>query len=255
MAFDQTMIAIRERRQVDLFDLALMVIRRRPLPIFWATLAGVAPFVALNAWLFGVLGEGHASLALILWWVEAPLALAPLTLVLGGMMFGQTPSPRAVARQLVQAALGLLWTHGLLRLVPLYWLPPRLVFANEILLLERAGWLKLWKRGGRIALGREGNLFFLDMIYPIAVWALALGAYFGLGRLIQAVLAEPLTWDIFNATALTGLTFQLPLWVAAAYFAVVRFLTYIDQRIRLEGWEVELRLRAAGEALAEARRW
>ena len=31
-----------------------------------------------------------------------------------------------------------------------------------------------------------------------------------------------------------------------AFFAVARFLAYIDQRIRLEGWEVELRLRAVG---------
>ena len=252
---DQTLIAIRERRQIDLFDLALMVIRRRPMPILWATLGGVTPFVLLNAWLFRFMDEDVAALGLVLWWVEAPLALAPLTIVLGGMMFGQTPSSRAVVRQMVQSALGLLWTHGLLRFIPLYWLPPRLVFANEILLLERAGWLKLWKRGGRIALEREGELFFLDMTQPIATLTLAFLAYFGFGRLFQAVLAEPLTWDHFDSTALTGLTFQLPLWIAAAYFAVVRFLTYIDQRIRLEGWEVELRLRAAGEAIAEARRW
>ena len=252
---DQTLIAIRERRQIDLFDLALVVIRRRPLPILWATLGGVTPFVLLNAWLFGVKGDDNAALGLVLWWVEAPVALAPLTFALGGMMFGQTPSPRGVVRRMVRSAPALLWTHGILRFLPLFWLPPRLVFANEILLLERAGWVKLWKRGGRIALGREGELFFLDMIQPIAIGTLALLAYFGLGRLFQAVLAEPLTWDIFDATALTGLTFQLPLWTAAAYFAVVRFLTYIDQRIRLEGWEVELRLRAAGAALAEARRW
>jgi hypothetical protein len=41
-----------------------------------------------------------------------------------------------------------------------------------------------------------------------------------------------------------------------AFFAVVRFLTYIDRRIRLEGWEVELRLRALGAAMMEdAERW
>ena len=255
MAFDQTLIAIRERRQIDLFDLALMVIRRRPLPILWATLGGVTPFLLLNVWLFRIMGEELASLGLVLWWFEAPVALAPLTFVLGGMMFGRTPTLRSVIRQMVRSAPTLVWTHGFLRFIPLYWLPPRLVFANEILLLERISWLKLWKRGGRIALGREGDLFFLDMFQPIAIWTLAFLAYFGFGRLFQAVLAEPLTWDILDPTALTGLTFQIPLWAAAAYFGVVRFLTYIDQRIRLEGWEVELRLRAAGEALVEARRW
>ncbi|MEX0977827.1 MAG: hypothetical protein WDZ48_03190, partial [Pirellulales bacterium] len=37
---------------------------------------------------------------------------------------------------------------------------------------------------------------------------------------------------------------QCVLWIVAAYFAVARFLAYLDQRIRGEGWEVELFLRA-----------
>ena len=48
---------------------------------------------------------------------------------------------------------------------------------------------------------------------------------------------------------------QVGTWIAIAFFGVVRFLTYIDQRIRLEGWEVELRLRAAGAALEDPERW
>jgi hypothetical protein len=38
----------------------------------------------------------------------------------------------------------------------------------------------------------------------------------------------------------------------AAYFSVVRFLSYLDLRIRHEGWEVELLMRA--EALRMAAR-
>ena len=34
------------------------------------------------------------------------------------------------------------------------------------------------------------------------------------------------------------------LWMVAAYFTVVRFLGYLDLRIRREGWEVELLMRA-----------
>ena len=50
-------------------------------------------------------------------------------------------------------------------------------------------------------------------------------------------------------------TAQLGIWIVVAFFGVVRFLTYIDQRIRTEGWEVELRLRAAGLALEDTERW
>ena len=43
-------------------------------------------------------------------------------------------------------------------------------------------------------------------------------------------------------------TVFLPLaaWLVVGYFAVVRFLCYLDLRIRREGWEVELLLRAEG---------
>ena len=45
------------------------------------------------------------------------------------------------------------------------------------------------------------------------------------------------------------------IWFLVAFFGVVRFLTYIDQRIRLEGWEIELRLPVAGAAMEDAERW
>jgi hypothetical protein len=42
------------------------------------------------------------------------------------------------------------------------------------------------------------------------------------------------------------------LWLVVAYLSVVRFLSYLDLRIRHEGWEVELLMRA--EALRMAAR-
>ena len=46
------------------------------------------------------------------------------------------------------------------------------------------------------------------------------------------------------------LGFPAALWLIAGYMAVVRFLNYLDLRIRHEGWEVELRLRAEAVRLA-----
>ena len=42
------------------------------------------------------------------------------------------------------------------------------------------------------------------------------------------------------------LTICMPMamWLTAFFFTVVRFLNYLDLRIRHEGWEVELRIRA-----------
>ena len=52
-----------------------------------------------------------------------------------------------------------------------------------------------------------------------------------------------LTWDQSADVDVGDLLFQAGVWIAIAFFAVVRFLSYIDRRIRLEGWEIELRLR------------
>jgi hypothetical protein len=46
----------------------------------------------------------------------------------------------------------------------------------------------------------------------------------------------------------------LSLWIVACVMAVVRFLSYIDIRIRQEGWAVELRMRSEANRLTEATR-
>ena len=255
MRVDRPLISIRERRQIDLFDLALVVVRRRPWPLLWASVGGCAPFFALNAWVFAGSGQAGPTLGFLLWWFEAPLASAPLTVVLGGMMFGETPSPRTVAGSLGRSFGALILAHGVLRFMPFYWLPPRLMFSNEVILLERGGWRRLWPRGAALVGGRDGDLFLLSLLQPAAVWVFALAAYVAVGRLLEAVLAVPLTWDWPEALVVTTWVYQVPIWIGVVFLTVVRFLTYIDQRIRLEGWEIRLRLYAAGDALTEARRW
>ena len=44
--------------------------------------------------------------------------------------------------------------------------------------------------------------------------------------------------------AMIRFMYPATLWIVAGYLSVVRFLSYLDLRIRHEGWEVELRLRA-----------
>jgi hypothetical protein len=44
--------------------------------------------------------------------------------------------------------------------------------------------------------------------------------------------------------------YPLSLWVVAGFMAVARFLSYLDLRIRHEGWEVELLLRAEANRMA-----
>jgi hypothetical protein len=51
---------------------------------------------------------------------------------------------------------------------------------------------------------------------------------------------------------MTEVCAPLSMWLVACYFTVVRFLSYLDLRIRTEGWEVELRLRAEAARLTRS---
>jgi hypothetical protein len=251
----RTLVQIRERPALDLLDLALVVVRSRPRTIGLAALAGIAPFAALNAWLFHAFPEFPPILAMSLWLVEAPFATAPLTVVLGGLMFGQSPGVGKVVATVFRATFPLVIVQLILRDILFCWLAPHLAFANEVILLEKGRSWKSFRRGGDLASGREGELFLLGLTQVVMTYLFGLLAYLGSVAVGRAMLAEQPTWDVPEGAEFAGWLFQVPLWLATAYFAVVRFLAYIDQRIRLEGWEVELRLRALGDAIREARRW
>jgi hypothetical protein len=77
------------------------------------------------------------------------------------------------------------------------------------------------------------------LLAPLLIGSLFAAQYF----LLQSVLGiEPA-----GPGTLVGL--QVVAWLVVGYFTVARFLSYLDQRIRNEGWEVELLLRAQRERL------
>ena len=55
-------------------------------------------------------------------------------------------------------------------------------------------------------------------------------------------------WQLGPLMVKVGLPFAA--WMVAIYFTVVRYLCYLDLRIRHEGWEVDLRLRAEAVRLS-----
>ena len=68
---------------------------------------------------------------------------------------------------------------------------------------------------------------------------LTIGIY---GLLHTIYSALDLTWSIGFVEL--AVVWPVSVWLTAGFFSIVRFLTYIDLRIRQEGWEVELRIRA-----------
>lgn len=282
MQLDKTRVAIRERSLPEIMDLALRVTRGHLGPLVAAWILGALPCALLNAWLLAgrfpaILEDEVPSgwlwhLGLLMIW-EIPLASAPITLYLGQALFVERPSRRELLRQYLSRLPQLVWYQIVLRggllllfgvsedpfvsmidvVVCFEWLILVIFwpYLNEVLLLERCPYLS---RGGRASTwsrtramhAQSTASLFLRWIAALLIAALLVFAGFMAMNWLRKTLTFDAQWDEWTYQLL------LPLagWIVIGYFATVRFLSYLDLRIRTEGWEIELLLRAEGERLA-----
>jgi len=267
MQLDCNRIAIRERGWLDLLDLALRVIRAHAGPLTATLLLGVAPTMLLNAWLLSGLAEpsfDEPFPAAYMWWMlmlvlwEIPLVTALATLYLGEAVFLERPRAKTIARHFLRAMPQLLWHQVFLRLLflplVLTWFVPFAIwpYLNEVILLERNPFRR--RRPGEITSfrrslvlhGGSGGDLFARWLMGAAFGAMLWAALWVTMQIVAGMLLSEWKWE--------GLTFTvyypLALWIVAGYFTVVRFLGYLDLRIRREGWEVELLMRAEGITLS-----
>ncbi len=278
MQLDQTRITIRERRFLELLDLGLRLVRMHPLALLAALAVGAAPWFALNYWLLHDwvspeeplrnledLGYYAGYMTVLVAW-QMPLATAPLTLYLGQILFHQRADAGRMAAHLVGSLPQLVWYQGVMRglfmfpvlmggvglLVVLAWFWPfaARTYLNEIILLERNPWrprpggLSTAKRAANLHRHALGNLFgqWLGALLIGTAWciALLLAVWAFRGEYSYAGALDARMFLVYGPVAA---------WLVIGYFGIVRFLSYLDLRIRSEGWEIELRLRA------EAARW
>jgi len=256
MTYDRTLIQIRERSFLDLLDLALLVVRDRPATLGLTALAGIAPWAALNVWLLSDPGFSPVFWPALLV-LETPWATAPLTLVLGELMFEQQPRPGQVCWTLLGSVPALVLTQVVLRglfllfVVTYPLMPAQYAFLDEVILLERVSVFRSFRRSRDLSRGFEGELFmrWLGQIFFGSIFALCF--WESVRTMSSALAGDDLTWYRPGLSDFSGLLFQAAVWIAIAFFGVFRFLSYIDRRIRLEGWELELRLKAVGRASEE----
>ncbi len=274
---DENRIAIRERKYVDLLDLSLKVVARHAGPLALAITAGAGPMILLNHCLLvgfvdqnAVFGEPLRNLSTIggipigltasgglLWYMlivllliflETPVATGAMTLYLGQAMFSRRPNARQVWRDLRGSLPQLLVFQTLLRPFLLFY-----PYLDEVILLERnpmqaegRGTLSTARRCIKLHKGAVANaivfrLFGLGIgvVVFAGIWLAILAA--------RAILLGTAAIDLPMQTVY----FQVSVWGAVGFFCVVRFLNYLNLRIRREGWEVELKLRAEAARLAK----
>lgn len=125
-------------------------------------------------------------------------------------------------------------------------------FINEIVLLERNPLSSKNKRvmtvGRRSSMlhGASGGDLLLRGISANLIGFLLVLAVYGTFMFVLGVMRN----DWSQPSLMIRFGFPLAMWITTGYFTVFRFLSYLDARIRQEGWEVELRLRAEAARLA-----
>ena len=216
----------------------------------------------------------------LLTFIEAPLASVFVTAYLGEAVFMQKPTFRQVLRNVFKHAPALILCQLLLRgIAPalilvammdrygdntgievLLWLIAIYSaffrsfrpYINEIILLEKnplrsrnPSAITINKRSSHLHGSSAGDLFMRWVIGGVLglllIWLITAALYLGVGILISHY---EMNW--YYAVFLIPAAF----WTVAMYFSVVRYLDYLDLRIRYEGWEVELLMRAEAARLA-----
>lgn len=221
------------------------------------------------------------AMFLLVFW-QGPTATAIATAWLGGAVFQRDQSSIEILRDVGKLFPRLLWTQFILRGVivgtalPLTFaeefyfgrevlLPIVLLlyvgllralrpYMNEIVLLERNPLFA--KAENTMTIGRRSKFLHSpsssDLILR-AIVAAAVGT-----ALCAAIVGSIYTlgWYLLNERwwiSRIGFDIVIPfaMWCVVAFMAVFRFLSYLDLRIRYEGWEVELLMRAEAERLTK----
>lgn len=288
MQLDRTRIAIRERNLLDIFDLALRVIAAYPLPWIVSLLVIAVPMAVINialiGWMPGLRDESDTITRyvwgmFVLVFIEAPAATSVITLFFGQAMFMDQPQPREILSVMRRYGWNLFWCQMVLRgIIPLwglYLMVPRdsifggwevwgiiLVFymvivrcvrpfLNEIVLLERNPLrsrrdyeMTIGRRSSSLHNPNAGDLIARWLGVSAASIVIFAVLFFSGWFLLQRVFLS-----VDHTFWLLYLLYPCALWLVAGYVAVVRFLCYLDLRIRREGWEVELIVRSAANDL------
>jgi hypothetical protein len=287
MRLDNTNIAIRERGIRELFDLALVVARHWAGPLTAALACGALPIALVNHFLLrGLIYDSllqeewaaYMTCMAVLVFLEAPLATALVTVFLGQAMFAERPSLAQAARDVLPRIGQLFWYGFVVRgVLPAWWLVFGTVtpaepeggivllvmlafclglvrglrpFLFEVILLERNPWrsskggLNTARRSKALHQPSGGELFGHFVLAVTIGSAMAMGLWLTLWYL-----RAHLTNQVDFAETMFIYVLPISMWLVAGYLSVVRFLSYLDLRIRHEGWEVELRMRAEGAQL------
>ncbi len=306
MQLDDTLITVRSRSNYELIDLTIILCRNFFSRYLVLALIGWTPWLLMDFLLLlpasgvsiqdieSIILFDQASLHLrflflfsILFVMQAPVAMMPLTFSLGQEMFRVRPTYTEAMRSYFSSPMLKVLSQGIKRnvflsmilvgisvysgdlypfieffLLPIcVFLPTMLVrstrpFAPEILMLEQGdkstaakesflersrGYKRRMKSLHRLLTSELTVRFILGSAAVVILTSLAIGAILWFLQFV----GPNLSW-----TWLHSLILVPTIYVLTSIFATVfRFVSYIDARILLEGWEVRVRFMSEAEKL------
>ena len=295
MKFDETRVTIRERSWLEILDLALRLYAEYWRLLSVTFLLAALPLAVANDLLvvrlmdFQWEEDPYAEnvkfifITSVLVFIQAPLASVFTTMLLGRIMFLQSPDLGSLVKQVFNLSPRWLISQGLMRgsllsllffigmsankgdtrmtiftsltMLAVYLALLRSVrpFLIEVILLERP---RYWSgRSDSLSLYQRMQKLHLVDMGDLIVRFIASGIF---AMVLSAVIFQILwfvSWVVDGQTAwgpfLTRFCVPTAMWMTAAFFSVVRFLGYLDRRTRNEGWSVSLQLRAESQRLAQ----
>jgi hypothetical protein len=243
-------VVLRPRSPFEVFDLTLRFFRERARPLAVMTAWTVLPSMVACAGLTVLSGGAWWTLLVPL--AIGPVLQAPFTVLGGRLLFAEDASVGQVLRATLKGmggalaaiavgglAMGLLCTgFGVLVL-------PALAFLPETALLERVP----LGRGLRRSLSLAGGQVMVAVAAVAGRWVLT-----GWGALLGELTGQSVVGFVLQLGEPFGslLAGHATPWMAVGILlvqpliAVFRLLLYVDVRTRMEGWDLQVGLRALG---------
>lgn len=267
MQLDQLRIRIRPRTHLEALDLALWILRRHWLALSIVAMLGVAPWLALNLLWFAPMDPFQVAydepknmeyVYVLFLLFEIPWATGLVTLLLGQATFQESISARRIARDWFGSLGQMIVYQGIVRaacvafVVTIPILGFSMKYLNEIILLERSSGGRTSKRVEAFHKGlfsRTVGETLADLLLAVSMIVLLTLA---IGYLSELWLGQSLGLldSMFEGIDwITTWPAQVAAWTVIVFFSIARFVSYLDCRIRREGWDVELLMRAQASTM------
>jgi hypothetical protein len=254
---EEIQLAIRPRTILECLDVSFLFCGRHWLGLLLTAALGIVPIFCFNEWVVDIRNRPEYGSWLLLV-MEVPWATLFITLYLGQTTF----SPRLSIRRMFEDGLNAIPSFLLFQVIirglcvavciltPVVFLG--MYYLNEILLLEKPPIARAWNRRTAMnaqIMGRILSIRILDLL-------ILCGGTIAVTQLFQAITSlwedrfDPFYWMQEDLDPMQESVVHFPwqthlaFWVVIVFLTVFRFVSYLDCRIRREGWDVDLKLRA-----------